>query len=90
MPWPWTALDRASASACFYLKDLVCFAAGLSGDLRALGGVDVVHRFFDFDVGDDVGDESVEDVEAEAGHGGVELGFDGDGDAGLLRKSDEA
>ena len=68
----------------FDLEDLVGFAAGLGGDLRALGGVDVVHRVFDLGVGDDVGDERVEDVVAEAGHGGVELGFDGDGDAGLL------
>ena len=68
----------------FDFENLVGFAAGLCCYLRALGGVDVVHCFFDFGVGDDVGDEGVEDVEAEAGHGGVELGFDGDGDAGLL------
>ena len=43
----------------FYFEDFVGFAAGLRCDLRALGGVDVVHRVFDFDVGDDVGDESV-------------------------------
>jgi hypothetical protein len=65
-------------------EDLVGFATGLRGDLSALGGVDIVHRGFNFDVGDDVGDERVEDVVAEAGHGGVEFGFDGDGDAGLL------
>jgi hypothetical protein len=70
----------------FDLEDLVGFASGLSGDLGALGGVDVVHRGFDFDVGDDVGDERGEDVEAEAGHDGIELGFDGDRDAGLLLK----
>jgi len=53
------------------LEDFLGFAASLCGDLRALGGVDVVHGGFDFVVGDDVGDEGVEDVEAEAGHGGV-------------------
>ena len=68
----------------FDFEDLVGFAAGLCCDLCALGGVDVVHRGFHFDVGDDVGDERVEDVEAEVGHGGVVLGFEGDGDAGLL------
>jgi hypothetical protein len=68
----------------FDLEDLFGFATSLRGDLSALGGVDVVHRGFDFDVGDDVGDERGEDVEAEAGHDGVELVFDGDGDAGLL------
>jgi len=68
----------------FYFEDFVGFAAGLRCNLCALGGVDVVHGVFDFDVGDDVGDESVEDVVAEVGHGGVELGFDGDGDTGLL------
>ncbi len=68
----------------FDLEDLVGLAAGLRCDLCALGSVNVVHRVFDFGVGDDVGDERVEDVVAEAGHGGVEFGFDGDGDAGLL------
>src|SRR5216683_283596 len=66
------------------LEDFFGFASGLRGDLGSLGGVDVVHRGFDLDVGDDVGDECGEDVEAEAGHDGVELGFDIDGDAGLL------
>ncbi len=66
------------------LEDLFGLAAGLGRDLRALRGVDVVHGGFDFDVGDDVGDQRGEDVEAEAGHDGVELVFDRDGDAGLL------
>ena len=68
----------------FDLEDLVGLAAGLRCDLRALGGVDVVHCIFDFGVGDDVGDEGVEDVVAEAGHGGVEFSLDGYGDARLL------
>ncbi len=66
------------------LEDLLGLAAGLGGDLGSLRGVDVVHRGFDLDVGDDVGDQGGEDVEAEAGHDGVELVLDGDGDAGLL------
>ncbi len=66
------------------LEDFLGFAAGLGGDLRALRGVDVVHRGFDFDVGDDVGDEGGEDVEAEAGHDVVELDFDRYRDARLL------
>ena len=66
------------------LEDLFGLTAGLGRDLRALGGVDVVHRGLDLDVGDDVGDERGEDVEAEVGHDLIELDFDGDGDAGLL------
>ena len=49
----------------FDFEDLVGFAAGLCCDLRAPGGVNVVHRSFDFDVGDDVGDERVENVETD-------------------------
>lgn len=68
----------------FNLEDLVGFAPCLSCHLSTLRGVDVVHGVFDFGIRNDVGDEGVEDVVAEAGHGGVEFGFDGDGDAGLL------
>lgn len=66
------------------LEDLVGFASGLRCDLCALGSVDVVHGGFDFDVRDDISDERGEDVVPEAGHDGVELIFDVDGDAGLL------
>jgi hypothetical protein len=68
----------------FDFEDFIGFASCLCCDLGALGGIDVIHRVFDFGVGDDVGDQSVQDVIAEAGHGGVEFCLDGDRDAGLL------
>ena len=77
MPWPCRALLSASASAFFDDENLVGFAAGRGGDLLALRGVDVVHGGLDLGVGDDVGDQNVDDLVAEGGHVGVELLLDG-------------
>ena len=68
-------------------EDLLGFAAGGGGDLLALRGVDVVHRRLHLRVGNDVGDEHVDDLVAEGGHVGVELLLDGGGDAGLAAKT---
>ncbi len=84
MPLPCRGFGFGFGLGLLDLEDFLGFAAGLGGDLRALRGVDVVHRGFDFDVGDDVGDQRGEDVEAEAGHDGVELVLDCYRDARLL------
>ena len=61
-------------------EDFVGFAAGLSGDLLALRGVDIVHGGFYFGVRNDVGDQRAQNVVAEVIHYFVEIALDGAGD----------
>src|SRR6202035_4368022 len=65
-------------------EQLVGFGAGDGGFAFALRGVDVVHRGFDFGVGNDVGDEHLDDVVAVFVHGAVEGIAEVLGDVGLV------
>src|SRR5208283_5922496 len=70
----------------FHQQQLVGFGAGDGSFAFALGGVDVVHGGFHFWVGDDVGDEHLDDVVAVFVHGGIERVAQILGDIGLVEE----
>ena len=64
-------------------QNFLGFAARVGGDLFALRGVDIVHRRFDFGIGNDIGHQHIDDFIAKARHIGVQFLLNRRGDSGL-------
>ena len=86
IPCPCSALLSASASAFLTTRILSASPRACRRHLLALSGVDVVHCGLDLLVGNDIGDQHVDDLVSEGGHVGVEFLLDGGSDAGLRRE----
>ena len=64
MPWPCKRLALRLGLGLLHHQNFLRLAARVGGDLFALRGVDVVHRRLHLGVGDDVGDQHIDDLDS--------------------------